>query len=191
MIQHDEPQPPAEAVALQPAVRHAPASIINALTATMTAGSRCPSTSRGTIAALADRDHHRTAPLNRVAQSPRRLNRSTRILKSPFRTPAPIPHARPVQAGVRKPSPLAVISTSKSSFQNRKLSDRGLSGAYCGRSVQKVGLRASKAVAGFADKPTFTGLKLVIVSLADPSQFNSAELASAVATGSRPPARVS
>ena len=83
MIQHDEPQPPAEAMALQPAVRHAPASITNALTATMTAGSRCPSTSRGTIVALADRDHHRAAPLNRLAQSPRRLNRSTRILKSP------------------------------------------------------------------------------------------------------------
>ena len=83
MIQHDEPQPPAEAAALQPAVRHAPASITNALTATMTAGSRCPSTARGTIVALAHRDHHRAAPLNRVAQSPRRLNRSTRILKSP------------------------------------------------------------------------------------------------------------
>jgi hypothetical protein len=83
MIQLDEPQPPAEAVALQPVVRHPPASITNSLTATMAAGSRCPSTSRGTLAALADPNHRRAALVNRVAQSPRRLNRPTRILKSP------------------------------------------------------------------------------------------------------------
>ena len=82
MIPHDEPQRSAEAVVLQPAVRHAPA-LITAVTATMTAASRCPSTSCGTIAALAGRDHRPAAPLNRVAQSLRRLNRSSRILKSP------------------------------------------------------------------------------------------------------------
>jgi len=83
MIQRDEPQPPAEAVPLQPAVRHAPASITNPFMAAITPRSRCPSTSRATLAALADRNHHRVAVVNRVAQSPRRLNRSTRILKSP------------------------------------------------------------------------------------------------------------
>jgi hypothetical protein len=83
MIQHDRPQPPAEAVALPHAVRHATASIANALTATMTDKSRCHSTSHAALAALADRNHHCPAPASRAAQSPRRLNRPTRILKSP------------------------------------------------------------------------------------------------------------
>jgi len=83
MIQHDEPQPPAKAVALQPAVRHAPASITNASTTMMTARSRRRSTSRATLAAPAHHNHHRAALVNRAAQSPGRLNSSTRILKSP------------------------------------------------------------------------------------------------------------
>jgi hypothetical protein len=83
MIRFDEPHPPAEAVALQPTVRHAPGSITNSLTATMTARSRYPSTSRAVSAAPADRNHHRAAVVNRLAQSPPRLNHSTRILKSP------------------------------------------------------------------------------------------------------------
>jgi len=52
MLQLDEPQPPAEAVALQPALRHAPVPITNSLTTTMTARSRYLSTSRGTLAVL-------------------------------------------------------------------------------------------------------------------------------------------
>jgi hypothetical protein len=83
MTQHDEPQSAAEAVMLQPAARHAHASTSKSLTATLTTRSPCPATPRGTVAALADRNHYRAAMVYRVAQSPRRLNRSTRILKSP------------------------------------------------------------------------------------------------------------
>jgi hypothetical protein len=52
MLQLDEPQPPAEAVALQAALRRAPVPIANYLTTTMAARSRYLSTSRDTLAVL-------------------------------------------------------------------------------------------------------------------------------------------
>jgi hypothetical protein len=83
MMHHDESQPPVETVALRPAVRRAPASITSPMTATTTAGSLPPPSSHRTRAALAHRNHHRAPRVNRAAQSPRRLNSPTRILKSP------------------------------------------------------------------------------------------------------------
>ncbi len=82
MIQRDEPQRPTEAVALQPAVPHVPASITSPLIATTTARSCRPPISRGVLGARADYNHHRAVLANHSAQSPHRRNRSTRILKS-------------------------------------------------------------------------------------------------------------
>jgi hypothetical protein len=53
MTQHDEPQPAAEAVVLQPAARHAHASISKSLTATLTTRSPCLATPRGTVVPFA------------------------------------------------------------------------------------------------------------------------------------------
>lgn len=60
-----------------------PGAMSNSLTARMISRPRCPSTSRGTLAARADRNHHRAATVNRGARSLRRLNSSTRILEFP------------------------------------------------------------------------------------------------------------
>jgi hypothetical protein len=62
-----------------------------------------------------------------------------------FDAPRKPPFA-PVMAPVR---PIAVIPTETSSSQNRTPSERGLSRAYSGCSVQKAGLRAHQSRIGF------------------------------------------
>jgi hypothetical protein len=84
------------------------AATSKSLTATPTTRSPCPATPRGTVAALADRNHYRAAMVYRVAQSPRRLNRSTRILKPPQRRPVP---AGSCLGGFRTPAPRPSRST--------------------------------------------------------------------------------